>query len=239
MNEKVETVKMSDILRVINQCLGKRKAPTINYPDILERIKENYPDFPIKEYEEEERIWFKMLPKNIADELRLFYCKGVDFAPDYGEHIFIAIPDTRASIFVPAYPKEFLKAQYITPMHPDYADYVDKKRMIKMRSNTFGVIDLAHYEKEFPQGEEEKKIYTMRFYADWIINAFPGSKEVSFDEFASAKVLTKPKEETIGDIAKIREITKRIKMLPGTQLGEQAKGLFKEIDEVIAASEKE
>jgi len=236
--EKTEVVKLSKVLMAVNQCLAKRGAEKVAYPDILNRIKENYPDFPLEEYEKEEKIWFKTLPKEMADDIRLFYCEGVDFPQDFEEHIYIAISTPRASIFVPLYPREFVKAQYMTPQHPEYADYVDKKKRITMRSNTYGVIDLAHYKKEFPQGEKEKKIYNMRFYANWILNAFPGTKEIPFEDFAKGKVLLSPKEETSGGvISKIRKVTREIKMLPGTELGEQARGLLKEIDEITADKE--
>ncbi len=238
--EKGELIVLHKVLGAVNQCLGKRGQPKVEYPDILNCIKENYKDFPVDKLELEEQIWFKSIPKGMADSIRAFYCEGVDFPPDFEEHIYIAFPIERISIHVPLYPREYVKAQHITPLHPDYADYVEKKKYLSMRANTYGVIDLAHYKREFPQGtKEEKETYTMRFYADWILNAYNkiGAKEVPYDEFSKGEVLLSPKEETDGVIKKIREKMMEIKKLPGTELGEQAKGLLKEISTITSGKE--
>ncbi len=241
--EEKKVVKLSNVLAVANSCLVKNGKEKIDYSEILDRIEENYKDFSVEEYREEQKIWFKTIPKEIADDIRLFYCQGVAFPPDYEEHIYIAFPIARQAIFVPLYPYDFLKAQYMTPAHPEYADYVEKKKTISMRANTHGVIDLAYYKKEFPnRTEEEKKKYTMRFYADWILNAYAkaGAKEVEYEEFASARILSKPREETVGNIAKARKIMRKIKKLPDSELGASAKTLLKEMnDYMLEASERE
>lgn len=243
MEENNKTVvKLSKILGVVNQCLAKRGEEKVDYPDILDLIEKNYPDFPMEEYREEEKIWFKTLSKDMADSIRLFYCKGVEFAPDYGEHIYIAFPIPRQAIFVPLYPYEFTKAQYMKPEHPEYADYVDKKKTLSMRANTHGVIDLAYYKKDFPQNtEEEKKKYTMRFYANWILYSYEkvGAKEVDYEDFASCRILLKSQEEINGTIAKIRKTMRQMKKLPDSELGPLGRSILKELDEVTLAADRE